>query len=155
MLARGVDPCDYSFRIATEDDIPRLVEIDRKSFTVPWPEEAFYNDITNNRFAIYLLMEFGKDIAGYCGMWLVLDEAHVTNVAILPEYRGRKLGGALMEKMMLLAKDSGAKTMTLEVRVGNEVAKSLYKKMGFQEGGIRKNYYTDNQEDALAMWVNL
>ena len=126
-----------------------------KSFTVPWPEEAFYNDITNNRFAIYLLMELEKDIAGYCGMWLVLDEAHVTNVAILPEYRGRKLGGALMEKMMLLAKDSGAKTMTLEVRVGNEVAKSLYKKMGFQEGGIRKNYYTDNQEDALVMWVNL
>ena len=114
------------------------MEIDRKSFTVPWPEEAFYNDITNNRFAIYLLLELEKDIAGYCGMWLVLDEAHVTNVAILPEYRGRKLGGALMEKMMLLAKDSGAKTMTLEVRVGNEVAKSLYKKMGFQEGGIRE-----------------
>jgi ribosomal-protein-alanine N-acetyltransferase len=85
----------------------------------------------------------------------VIDEAHITNVAILPEYRGRKLGEALMEKMISVARSMGARSMTLEVRVTNNIAQSLYQKLGFQKGGIRKNYYSDNQEDALIMWVNL
>ena len=85
----------------------------------------------------------------------MIDEAHVTNIAILPEYRGKKLGEALMRKCFEVAKDMGAKSMTLEVRVTNYIAQSLYRKFGFQNGGIRKNYYTDNHEDALVMWVKL
>jgi ribosomal-protein-alanine N-acetyltransferase len=146
---------DISFRKASLKDIEKLVEIESRSFHAPWPEEAFYNDIVNNRFASYVFIMCDGAEAGYCGVWIILDEAHITNIAVLPEYRGRKLGERLLVKMMGLAKEAGAKTMTLEVRVSNETAKSLYKKLGFQEGGIRKNYYSDNQEDAIVMWVNL
>lgn len=147
--------CHIAFRKAGVQDIGTLVDIERKSFTVPWPAEAFYQDIMNNRFAVYLMMECNGKVVGYCGVWLVLDEAHITNIAILPEYRGHKLGEMLLRKMMIMAIESGAKTMTLEVRISNTPARNLYRKLGFQEGGIRKNYYTDNQEDALVMWVKL
>ena len=84
----------------------------------------------------------------------MIDEAHITNIALLPEYRGRKLGEALLRKIIEVAIERGAKTMTLEVRVSNMIAQSLYRKLGFQGGAIRKRYYTDNHEDALVMWVN-
>ncbi|MBO0995715.1 ribosomal protein S18-alanine N-acetyltransferase [Bacillus sp. SD088] len=144
-----------TYRVATEADVEQIVKIENQAFTVPWPAEAFYQDILTNRFALYLLLEYEGKVAGYCGVWIVIDEAHITNIALFPEYRGKKLGQNLLEKMMSTAKEAGAETMTLEVRVSNFPAKSLYKKLGFQEGGIRKNYYTDNQEDALVMWVNL
>jgi len=88
-------------------------------------------------------------------MCLVIDEAHVTNVAVLPQFRGQKLGEALMRRLMETAKQHVAATMTLEVRVSNHVAQSLYRKLGFRNGGIRKRYYPDNFEDALVMWVKL
>ncbi|VEF49446.1 ribosomal-protein-alanine acetyltransferase [Bacillus freudenreichii] len=146
---------NITFRLAKIEDIHKLYTIESRSFSSPWPEEAFYNDIAHNRFASYVFIEMDGTQAGYCGVWIILDEAHVTNIAILPEFRGRKLGEKLLFKMMSLAKEAGAKTMTLEVRVSNHVAKSLYKKLGFQEGGIRRGYYTDNREDAQVMWVNL
>jgi ribosomal-protein-alanine N-acetyltransferase len=139
----------------TEEDIDQILEVEHASFTTPWSREAFYNELHNNRFAVYIVLEENDKIIGYCGAWIVIDEAHVTNVAILPEYRGRKLGEALLQKMMSMAREMGAKSMTLEVRVTNHVAQSLYRKLGFQDGGIRKNYYSDNQEDGLVMWVKL
>ncbi|MGX1902666.1 ribosomal protein S18-alanine N-acetyltransferase [Thermolongibacillus altinsuensis] len=146
---------EVSFRFMNVDDIDDVVRIEQASFTVPWSREAFYHELTNNRYAKYIVMEHLGNIIGYCGMWVVLDEAHITNVAVLPQFRGMKLGEALMRKAMGTAKELGAKTMTLEVRVSNEVARSLYRKLGFLNGGIRKQYYPDNQEDALVMWVNL
>lgn len=148
-----VDSC--VFRYMKEEDIDQILEIEHASFATPWSREAFYNEIYNNKFAVYIVLEEDDKIIGYCGAWVVIDEAHVTNVAILPAYRGRHLGEALLRKMMTVAKDMGARSMTLEVRVTNNVAQSLYRKLGFQNGGIRKNYYTDNQEDALVMWVNI
>ncbi len=144
-----------TFRFMNEQDIDEVLEIEHKSFATPWSREAFYNEITQNQFAVYVVLEEEEKVIGYCGMWIVVDEAHITNVALLPEYRGRKLGEALMRKGMAVAVEMGAKTMTLEVRVSNFTAQSLYRKLGFQDGAIRKNYYTDNQEDALVMWVNL
>lgn len=88
-------------------------------------------------------------------MWVVLDESQITNVAVLPEGRGKGIGEALMREAIAYAKSLNVVVMSLEVRVTNEVAQNLYRKLGFQEGGIRKGYYTDNQEDALVMWVNL
>ncbi len=145
----------FVFRYMKEEDIDQILEIEHASFATPWSREAFYNEIYNNKFAVYIVLEEDDKIIGYCGAWVVIDEAHVTNVAILPAYRGRHLGEALLRKMMTVAKDMGARSMTLEVRVTNNVAQSLYRKLGFQNGGIRKNYYTDNQEDALVMWVNI
>jgi ribosomal-protein-alanine N-acetyltransferase len=143
------------FRFMREEDIDQVLEIEHASFTTPWSREAFYNELNMNKFAVYIVLEIDKKVVGYCGVWVVIDEAHVTNIAILPEYRGRKLGEALMQNLFDVAKMMGAKSMTLEVRVTNYVAQSLYRKFGFQKGGLRKNYYTDNQEDALVLWVRL
>lgn len=145
----------FVFRYMREEDIDQILEVEHASFTTPWSREAFYNEIHNNKFAVYIIIEADGKIVGYCGAWIVIDEAHVTNIAILPEYRGMKLGEALLRKMMLTAISMGAKSMTLEVRVTNYTAQSLYRKLGFQEGGLRKNYYSDNQEDARVMWVKL
>ncbi|WP_461202853.1 ribosomal protein S18-alanine N-acetyltransferase [Anoxybacillus sp. TBDG-1] len=146
---------DVCFRFMTLQDLDRIVEIEQLSFTLPWSRSSFYQELTNNRYARYIVMEYDGQIIGYCGMWLVMDEAHITNIAVLPEFRGKKLGEALMKQAMALAREEGAQTMTLEVRVSNNVAQSLYRKLGFLNGGIRKRYYSDNQEDALVMWVKL
>lgn len=144
-----------TFRLMTENDIDEVLIVEEQSFTLPWSRDAFYHEMKNNRFAFYIILEDEGKVIGYCGSWIVMDEVHITNVAVLPAYRGQKLGEALMRQMMHAAEEKGAKTMTLEVRVTNFAAQSLYRKLGFQDGAIRKNYYTDNQEDALVMWVNL
>lgn len=143
------------FRFMREEDIDQVLEIEHASFATPWSREAFYNELNMNKFAVYIVLEVDQKVVGYCGVWVVIDEAHVTNIAILPEYRGRKFGEALMQNLFDVARTMGAKSMTLEVRVTNYVAQSMYRKFGFQKGGLRKNYYTDNQEDALVMWVKL
>jgi [ribosomal protein S18]-alanine N-acetyltransferase len=144
-----------NIRFMTIDDLDAVMEIEHSSFSIPWSREAFYNEIEQNHLSTYLVAEDGERIAGYCGVWLVVDEAHITNVAVLPEYRGQGIGEDLMMRIMEISKEVGARVMTLEVRVSNVSAKGLYRKMGFQDGGIRKRYYSDNQEDALVMWVNL
>ncbi|WP_240035391.1 ribosomal protein S18-alanine N-acetyltransferase [Neobacillus notoginsengisoli] len=144
-----------TFRFMREEDIDQILIVERESFTLPWSREAFHNELNHNQYAVYIVLEEDDRIIGYGGVWVVLDEAHITNIAILPEYRGRKLGEALLKKVMDVSKEMGAETATLEVRVSNTPARSLYKKYGFQEGGLRKKYYTDNQEDGIVMWVKL
>ncbi|KQL17638.1 ribosomal protein S18-alanine N-acetyltransferase [Cytobacillus solani] len=144
-----------TFRFMDINDVDDILKIEHESFTLPWSREAFLNELTTNQYALYLGLEEDGKVIGYCGVWIVVDEAQITNVAILPEFRGRKLGEALMRQVMEIASERGARTMSLEVRVSNSIAQSLYRKLGFQNGGIRKNYYSDNQEDALVMWVNL
>ncbi|MFB7305130.1 MULTISPECIES: ribosomal protein S18-alanine N-acetyltransferase [Heyndrickxia] len=146
---------NYQLREATIADLDGIMNVEIQSFSLPWSREAFYNEFVKNHFARYFVIVDQEKIIGYCGVWLVVDEAHITNIAILPEYRGQKLGELLLSSIMDYSIQQGAKSMTLEVRVSNIIAQSLYKKLGFFEGGIRKNYYTDNQEDALVMWVNL
>ncbi|MBS4175833.1 ribosomal protein S18-alanine N-acetyltransferase [Bacillus sp. FJAT-49736] len=146
---------DITFRKATLDDLDGIIKVELDSFTLPWSREAFYNEFVNNQFAHYFVLEHNESIIGYCGVWIVIDEAHITNIAISPKYRGLKLGTTLMKKIMEFARLHRAHSMTLEVRVSNYVAQSLYRKLGFQNGGIRKGYYTDNYEDALVMWVKL
>jgi [ribosomal protein S18]-alanine N-acetyltransferase len=144
-----------TFRNMNIEDIDAVLNIEHNSFATPWSRDAFYNELTNNRFAIYIVLEENQNVIGYCGAWVVIDEAHITNIAILPEFRGRKLGKALLTKLMEISKELGAKKMTLEVRKSNHVAQGLYRKLGFIDGAVRKRYYIDNQEDALVMWVNI
>ncbi|TKD66310.1 ribosomal protein S18-alanine N-acetyltransferase [Pseudalkalibacillus hwajinpoensis] len=143
-----------SFRSMTVEDIEAVMHIEQATFPTPWSRTAFYNEVVINHFATYLLLEVGEEIAGYCGVWVIIDEAHITNIALHPDFRGMKLGEALLNRAIDFAKSRGALKMTLEVRVSNKIAQNLYRKFGFEEGSIRKNYYTDNQEDALVMWVN-
>jgi ribosomal-protein-alanine N-acetyltransferase len=92
-------------------------------------------------------------IIGFAGLWLMVDEAHVTTIALHPRYRGRGLGELMLSSLIQIAYNISARTATLEVRVSNHVAQNLYRKYGFQEAGVRRRYYSDNNEDALIMWT--
>ncbi|WP_426449823.1 ribosomal protein S18-alanine N-acetyltransferase [Paenibacillus sp. S-38] len=145
----------YRFRPMEAEHIPVICEIEQESFTTPWTAGAFHNELTNNQFARYLVLEVEGEIGGYGGMWLIMEEAHVTNVAVRAKFRGRKLGELLVREMQRTASLYGAIRMTLEVRPSNHVALGLYEKLGFRSVGVRRGYYTDNQEDAVIMWADL
>ncbi|WP_241236291.1 ribosomal protein S18-alanine N-acetyltransferase [Brevibacillus marinus] len=148
-------PVPIRFRPMTLDDVGRVSELEKLAFPTPWPADAFYNELTINKHARYIVAEVEGEVVAYSGMWLLFDEAHITNVAVHPQYRGQGIGERLMRQMMSLALLEGGKKMTLEVRPSNLTARRLYQKLGFTEQGIRKKYYTDNDEDAIIMWVNL
>ncbi|TVY08410.1 ribosomal protein S18-alanine N-acetyltransferase [Paenibacillus cremeus] len=143
------------FRPMRMEDIPTICQIEQESFTTPWTAGAFQNELTNNQFARYIVLECEGIIAGYGGMWLIMEEAHVTNIAIREHYRGRKLGERLLKEMQRTSSFYGALKMTLEVRASNFVAQRLYEKLGFHSVGLRRGYYTDNKEDAIIMWADL
>ncbi|OPA74092.1 ribosomal-protein-alanine N-acetyltransferase [Paenibacillus selenitireducens] len=143
------------FRLMRLEDIPTIVELEKQAFTLPWTAEAFRNELKRNHFARYMAMELDGKIIGYGGMWTIMDEAHVTNIAVHQDYRGQKLGARLLSEMMRTASYVGMRKMTLEVRVSNTVAQNLYKKFGFTSAGIRPRYYSDNNEDAMIMWADI
>ncbi len=143
------------FRRMRLKDIDFICDIEKEAFPTPWSPSAFYNELVYNQFAHYVVMECGGEIAGYGGMWMIMDEAHITNIAVRKKFRGNKLGERLLRELQTTAMQLGAKRMTLEVRVSNTIARRLYEKMGFYPSGTRKGYYTDNNEDALIMWADL
>lgn len=138
-------------RAMTLSDVDAVQEIEKGCFSVPWSRESFAREITENRCARYLVAVLDSAVVAYAGMWLVLDEAHVTNIAVHPVYRGRGLGEVVTRALMQHAADMGMAWMTLEVRRSNAVAQALYHKVGFIDVGYRKGYYQDNKEDALIM----
>ncbi|MDQ6420092.1 ribosomal protein S18-alanine N-acetyltransferase [Paenibacillus sp. LHD-117] len=144
-----------AYRAMAESDIPAILAIEQEAFSSPWTEEAFVNELKNNMFARYVVMEYGGELIGYGGMWIIMDEAHVTNIAIRSDVRGIGLGNRLLGQLQRTAVFYGAARMTLEVRVSNEHAQRLYRKHGFQPSGVRPRYYSDNDEDALIMWAEL
>lgn len=132
--------------------LEQVLSIERASFPAPWSYRAFLYEILHNDFACYVVIRRGDRVIGYAGMWVVFDEAHMTNIAVHPDYRGRRIGFLLMLEMIHRAVSLGAKKMTLEVRKSNVVARRLYSRLGFVERGVRKRYYSDNGEDAIIMW---
>jgi ribosomal-protein-alanine N-acetyltransferase len=132
--------------------IPAILEIERRSFPTPWSERAFMSELTQNAYAHYIVALHGDRVIGYAGMWLILDEAHVTNIAVHPDYRGRHVGELLLGDLERRARAQGCTRMTLEVRPSNAVAQRLYRKHGFAPRGLRPGYYTDTREDAIIMW---
>lgn len=145
-------PFALNVRAMELTDVDEVLQVEKASFVTPWSREAFVAEVGDNDLACYLVAEVDGRVVGYAGMWLILDEAHVTNVALLPVYRGRGLGTALMGALCELAKTVGAQRMTLEVRPSNIAAQRLYGKLGFAARGVRPGYYTDTKEDALIMW---
>ena len=134
-------------------DINRVHEIECTCFRSPWSKLALAGELRND-VAHYLVMVVDGVIAGYGGMWLLFEEAHVTNVAIMPEYRGQGRGKRLMLAMMRHAVKRGAEKMTLEVRESNMVAQKLYAGLGFEQNGFRPGYYSDTGEGAQLLWNN-
>lgn len=138
-----------------ETDIEPILEVEAASFPDPWSKDILYQEIVKNSFAHYYVMLMGEKYIGYVGLWIVMDDAQITNIAILPAYRGRKLGEKLFDFAVKQAIQLGVRRLSLEVRVSNIAAQRMYQKFGLVPGGIRKNYYKNNQEDAIVMWVNL
>lgn len=135
------------------DDLDQVLEIEKSSFSSPWSRTAFEMELSGeNRFAYYLVAREGCKVIGYLGAWLILNEAHITNIAVRPEYRKSGIGHKLMDSFFAQAAQKNIEAITLEVRVTNDPAQNLYRKLGFKDMGIRPKYYQDNQEDALIMW---
>lgn len=141
-----------SIRAMQLDDLPQVLEIERLSFPTPWSERAFRGELTVNSYAHYLVAELGERVVGYGGMWVIVDEAHVTNIAVHPRHRRSGIGRLLLKALLEQAADRGCDRVTLEVRKSNRPAQHLYQSYGFVPRGIRRGYYTDNNEDAIVMW---
>lgn len=133
-------------------DVDGVMAVEQLSFSTPWTRAAFEAEVEDNSLARYLVLDDNGTIAGFAGMWLILDEAHITNIAIHPGYRGCGLGEKLVQAIIDYARQLGATAMTLEVRVSNVTAQQLYTKLGFEAKGKRRGYYSDTGEDALIMW---
>ncbi|HEX2987008.1 MAG TPA: ribosomal protein S18-alanine N-acetyltransferase [Chloroflexota bacterium] len=185
------------------EDIPAVMEVERQSFTVPWPSHAYKRELKENRLARYIVArrtfpgpdifgnrqaegesdgvvthsttrrgllgwisdlmggngqpsasvgERAQRVVGYAGLWLMVDEAHITSIAVASAYRGLGIGELLFLSLVDMSRQIGAQYVTLEVRVSNILAQNLYRKFGFKETGVRRRYYSDNNEDALIMW---
>ncbi len=135
------------------DDLLRVSEIEQASFPTPWPRDAYTHELRENRLACYLVARTVHQVVGYTGMWIILDEAHVTTIAVAPEYRRQRIGERLLVALLDEAMRRGARWVTLEVRKSNAGAQALYHKYGFREIGVRRGYYSDNREDAIVMWT--
>lgn len=137
------------------EDLDEIMILEKTCFSAPWTREAFEKELTTNTLAHYLvIVEEGK-VAGYGGVWYIMDEGHITNIAVAPDFRRRGLGMKLVNEMINQAGQHQIAHMTLEVRVSNTSAIGLYERLGFKTAGIRPKYYTDNQEDARIMWLDL
>ncbi len=146
---------EVRLRQMTLEDVDGVMAIEKASFTTPWSRGAFIKEVTENKLAFYTVAEIAGVIVGYAGVWLIIDEGHITNIAVAPEYRGREIGKKILEELIRELKNRKILRVTLEVRESNEVAIGLYKSYGFIILGRRPGYYTDNGEDALIMWKDI
>jgi ribosomal-protein-alanine N-acetyltransferase len=136
-------------------DLNQVMVVEEMSFPLPWSKESFVEELNNNKLAYYVVAKEDSNILGYGGMWCVLDEGHITNIAVHPSVRNKGVGSKILHNLYKKAKRASLKILTLEVRASNISAQLLYEKFGFVCVGIRKKYYADNEEDALIMTLNL
>lgn len=132
-------------------DLDAVAAIEAATFPTPWSKDSFRQELERNVAARYLVAEKDSQVIGYAGAWVILDESHITNIAIDEAFRGCGYGRQLTESLMQYISNLGAAYATLEVRKSNLRAQNLYKSLGFIQLGVRKRYYEDNQEDALLM----
>jgi ribosomal-protein-alanine N-acetyltransferase len=132
--------------------IEDVLIIDSSCFAIHWSRESFMSEVLQNKLARYVVAVLDDKIIGYAGMWLIADEAQITNIATHPEYRGKGAASSMLEAMLAICKKEKISSITLEVRISNITALNLYKKYRFSQEGLRKQYYADNKEDAIIMW---
>ena len=141
---------EYIIRRMTMADVDGVAAVEAATFPTPWSRDAFASEM-KNAAARYLVAEKDGKIIGYAGAWIIIDESHITNIAVLSDCRGQGIGRALTAGLMQYLSNLGAAYATLEVRKSNTVAQNLYVSLGFIKLGVRKRYYEDNGEDALIM----
>ena len=144
---------ELMIRPIREEDVSQIHEIEKACFAMPWSEESILHDVKENVVARWLVLDDREgNVLAYAGMWFVLDEAHVCNVAVRPDCRGRGYGKRIFQALIDLAMENSMAMITLEVRRSNVVAQNLYHACGMLDVGYRKRYYEDNKEDALIMY---
>lgn len=131
--------------------IDGMLTISLLSFPITWSKDSFEKEL-DNKFARYVVATKGDIVVGYGGMWIIVDEAHITNIAVHPEFRGNGIGSVIVEALIEICTLEDVTAMTLEVRKSNHIAQALYGNYGFEAEGLRKGYYEDNKEDAIIMW---
>lgn len=141
---------ELRIRRMSADDLDTVVGIEQDTFATPWSLKSFQSEL-NNVAARYLVAELDGSVIGYAGAWIILDESHITNIAIAETFRGRGYGRLLTVALLQYLSNLGASYATLEVRVSNLRAQALYKSLQFVSVGKRKRYYEDNGEDAFLM----
>jgi len=149
MVARP--PLKLTIEAMRLEDLEEVQRIELASFSTPWPSNAYRSELETNRLASYLVARIDGKVVGYGGMWLMVDEAHITTFAVHPAWRRRRIGERLLLAFLDLALDRHAREATLEVRLSNLPARRLYENYGFRPVGLRPRYYSDNNEDALIM----
>jgi ribosomal-protein-alanine N-acetyltransferase len=138
-------------RRMTVEDVPAAHAIDVLSFTLPWPERSFRFEVTDNPAARCWVAELDGRMVGMLVLWLIVDEAHIASLATHPDFRQQGIAKQLLVTALDHAYIEGARSAFLEVRAGNEVARRMYHKFGFEEVGLRERYYKDNNENAILM----
>lgn len=146
---------DLAFRPMNEEDTWQIAELEKAIFSMPWSRESLLGELNGNHGAHYIVAVCGEEIVGYAGFWQIFDEAHITNVAVKENQRGKGIARALMKEMDQLCDKLGILYQTLEVRVSNTAAIRLYESIGFASAGIRPGYYEKPREDANIMWRHL
>lgn len=137
-----------------KSDVDSVLNIEEKAYGEHhWSKDSFLNELSNDLARYYSAFNSDNKLVGYAGCWQILEEVHITNVAVAPEYRKNKIGEALLKRIIDDCYKNKAKYITLEVRVSNKAAIGLYEKYGFKSLGVRKGYYQNNNEDALIMWT--
>lgn len=134
--------------------IDGIMEIEKDSFAIPWSRASVEKELRNN-LAIYTVVKENDKVVGYGGMWHVVNEGHITNIAVHKDYRRKGIGNIIVNKLIEIAEEKEMIGLTLEVRKSNVPALELYRKNGFKLEGIRPEYYEDNKEDAYIMWKYL
>ena len=136
-----------------QDDLDGVLHVEAESFSNPWTREMYAWELQNRSVChIYVVRTVECQVAGFCAFWLVFDEIHINNVAVLPQFRGQGMGTTLMHHVLAEARRLGAMRATLEVRASNGAALRLYERLGFYVAATRKNYYSHPVEDALILW---
>ena len=136
----------------TVDDISNVLKVEEDCFSIPWSKDSFVRELVENELALYLVAKIENVAVGYIGVWKIIDEGHITNLAVHSEYRRLGIGKMLVSELLSLCEKDGITSFTLEVRESNSAAQNLYKKFQFAECGVRPGYYQDNNENAVIMW---
>ncbi|HEV2261008.1 MAG TPA: ribosomal protein S18-alanine N-acetyltransferase [Candidatus Rubrimentiphilum sp.] len=136
-----------------DSDVRDVLRIEEQAFSTTWPANAFYQELHDNKLAHYYVGRVGERLVSYGGIWVILEDSHITTIAVHPQYRGRRYGEIMLMRLLDEAIARGASWMTLEVRESNDVAQALYRKYGFTTVSTRRGYYSDNNESALVMWA--
>ncbi len=144
----------FVIRKMTLEDIPAVIDLDHKSFSLPWPERSFRFELTENPASHCWVAELDGKVVGMIVVWLIVDEAHVATIATHPDFRRQGIAKSLLSHALLRLIEEGARSSFLEVRENNVAAQEMYRKFGYEVTGRRRRYYSDNDEDAILMTLN-